>query len=308
MPVSKGIGVKSEVRNFLISVSNLDIMYTKRQLKEIFAEYDFRPLKRFGANYLIDGNIKDKIISEARLSKDDLVLEIGPGFGALTIDLARSGSQVFAVEKDRKAAEILRGLTGEAFPNLEIIANDILDFDLRSLSRKGIKVIGNLPYYITTPIVEYLIENRGVIDSILIVIQKEVASRLLARPGEDDYGSLSCYVRYHANPSHIYTIKRTSFYPAPGVDSSLIRLDILREPPVSVRDEELFFKIIRGSFNQRRKSIINSLSRQAVLGSGKEKLAKILNDIGIDPAIRPERLSLSNFAAIANAVSLTKYA
>lgn len=277
-------------------------MLTKRELVKIFSEYDFKPLKRFGENYLIDGNIKDKIITEAGLSKDDTVLEIGPGLGALTIDLAMSGAKIFAVEKDRKAFEILKDLAGEDFPNLEIYNSDILEFDIKPIASKKIKVVGNLPYYITTPIIEYLIANRIFIKSILAVMQKEVAKRLLAKPGADDYGSLSCFVQYYTKPAYIYTIKRTSFYPVPEVDSSLIRLDVLQKPSVTVKGEERFFKIVRGAFNQRRKSLVNSLSREAVLNIPKEDLMKILDRAGIDPSSRPESLSLSEFAAISNAV------
>lgn len=278
-------------------------MLTKRELVKIFSEYDFKPLKRFGENYLIDGNIKDKIIAEAGLSKDDTVLEIGPGLGALTIDLAKSGAKIFAVEKDRKAFEILKDLAGTDFPNLKLINEDILKIDPTDLlSGKVIKVIGNLPYYITTPIIEYLIANRIFIKSILAVMQKEVARRLLAKPGADDYGSLSCFVQYYTKPAYIYTIKRTSFYPVPEVDSSLVRLDVLQKPSVTVKDEERFFKIVRGAFNQRRKSLVNSLSREAVLNIPKEDMMKILDRAGVDPSSRPESLSLSEFAAISNVV------
>ncbi len=281
-----------------------DKMLTKSQLKDILSQHTLRPLKRLGENYLIDGNIKDKIIEEARIGKNDIMLEIGAGLGALTIDLAMSGAKVYAVEKDKKIFSILKENLKNDFPNLELFCEDILKFDLRKISApKKIKVIGNLPYYITTPIVEYLITNRRLIQSILIMVQREVANRLLASPGTKDYSSISCFVQYHAEPAYIYTVKRTSFYPEPGVDSSLIRLDILDKPSVDVKDEELFFRIIRGSFNEKRKSIINSLSREAVLNMSKEKLSKILISIGINPATRPETLGLSDFATISNALA-----
>lgn len=297
-------------------------MLTRTQLKEIFAEYGFTPLKRLGENYLIDGNIKDKIINEAALAKQDTVLEIGPGLGALTMDLAGSGAKTFAVEKDRKAFDILCQMADDDFPNLKIFNDDILKFNFAPIapSKKinpvrntnqlkdseaisnGVKVIGNLPYYITTPIIERLIENRKRIIFILITLQREVARRLMAGPGSREYGPLSCFVQYYARPVYIHTIKRTSFYPVPDVDSSLIRLDILDRPSVNVSDEALFFRIVRGAFNQRRKSIINSLSREEVLGLSKEELSALLTGIGIDPAIRPESLSLLDFAKIADAV------
>ncbi|MBU0605933.1 MAG: ribosomal RNA small subunit methyltransferase A [Candidatus Omnitrophica bacterium] len=278
-------------------------MLTIAPLKEIFRKYDFRPLKRLGENYLIDPNIKDKIIAEASLSPQDIVLEIGPGLGALTTDIARSGAGVFAVEKDKKAFSILDRMIAEEFPNLKLIQGDILEFDLQSISvSKKIKVIGNLPYYITTPIIEYLIRNRGRISYAVIMVQKEFANRLLAGPGTEDYGSLSCFVAYYSKITHIHAVSRTSFYPEPDVDSSLIRLDLLDVPSVVVKDEGLLFKVIRGSFNQRRKSIINSLSRENVLNMPKEALSGLLTGLKIDPRIRPEMLGLSEFAKIADSL------
>ncbi|MCX5667188.1 MAG: 16S rRNA (adenine(1518)-N(6)/adenine(1519)-N(6))-dimethyltransferase RsmA [Candidatus Omnitrophica bacterium] len=248
-------------------------MLTQTQLKAVFQKYNFSPLKRFGENYLIDGNVKDKIIAQAGAAAGDMILEIGPGFGALTLDLARSGAKVFAVEKDKKAFEILKEICGDKYPNLEIINNDILNFDLLSSLRgarsatkqsQKIKVIGNLPYYITTPVIEYIIENREIVESALILMQKEVALRLLAPEGSKDRSSISCFVQYYMKPEYLCTIDRNSFYPVPGVDSSLLRLNILHKPAHHVRDEAVFFKIVRGAFNQRRKCIINSLSRIAV--------------------------------------------
>lgn len=279
-------------------------MLTQNQLKELFLIYNFSPLKRLGENYLIDGNVKDKIISHAYVGKGDTVMEIGPGFGALTIDLASSGAKVFAVEKDRKAFSILKEMIKDDYPNLKLFNDDILKFDLKIISeKKKIKVMGLLPYYITTPIIEYLIKNRCLIDSILITMQREVANRLLAQPGSKDRGSISCFVQYYTKPRCIYTIKRGSFYPSPEVDSSLVRFDILDKPSASVKNEELFFKIIRGSFNQKRKSIINSLSRKEVLSVTKEELAAIFNKSGVDPRSRPEDMPLQSFAKISNELS-----
>ena len=293
-------------------------MLTRSRLKEVFSRYGFSPLKRFGENYLIDGNIKDKIITRMQLAKSDVVLEIGPGLGALTIDLAERGVSIFAVEKDRKAFEILVDLVGDRFPNLKLFNEDILKFDLNGIfeilsngraglnlpycgqERRRIKVVGNLPYYITAPAIEYIIENRKLVKMALIMVQKEVAMRLLAKPGTDDYGSLSCFVQYYAEPEYVHIVKRTCFYPAPEVDSAIVKLDLLDSPSVKVKDEELFFKIIRGAFNQRRKSVINSLSREEVLKVSKDKLHAMLCLAGIDPRARPECLSLADFAKIAN--------
>ena len=279
-------------------------MLTRSQLKSIFVEYGFRPLKRLGENYLIDGNIRGKILREAAVGADDTVLEVGPGLGALTGGLAETGARVFAVEKDRKAFVALSAILGRRFPNLELIHGDILKFDLAAISAPGrIKLVGNLPYYITTPIIEYIVGNGKRISSALITVQREVANRLLALPGTKDYSSISCYVRYYTKPSYIHTIKRTAFYPEPEVDSSLIRLDVLDRPSVGVRDEALLFRIIRGAFNQRRKSVINSLSREAALSIPKEELSDILKRAGIAPSVRPETLSLEDFARIAEAVN-----
>ncbi len=279
-------------------------MLTQTQLKTIFKKYNFSPLKRFGENYLIDGNVKNKIIGEAGLDPDDTILEIGPGFGALTFDLASSGARVCAVEKDKKAFEILKNMVKDGLPNIRVFNEDILEFDLGKIfTGKKIKIVGNLPYYITTPAIEYVIENRAIVESALILMQKEVADRLLAPHGSKDRGSISCFVQYYTRPEYLCTINRASFYPVPGVDSSLVRLNILSKPALEVRDEALFFKIVRGAFNQKRKSIINSLSREAVLNIPKEKLISILKGLNIDPTARPSVLPLSSFARIANSVS-----
>ena len=279
-------------------------MLTHSQLKEIFLKYDFAPLKRLGENYLIDANIKDKIIAEVAPVKGDTILEIGPGLGALTVDLAASGARVFAVEKDRKVFAVLEKMIGGEFPNLTLFHDDILKFDLKKIDTTNkIKVVSNLPYYITTPIIELLIQNARLINSIFMMAQREVANRLMAAPGSKDYGSLSCFIQYHTKPVYIHTIKRTSFYPVPEVDSSLIRLEVLDEPSVSVEDEALFFKVVRSSFNQRRKTILNSLSRELALNMPKDELSTLLDRVGIAPSARPESLSLNDFASIANAVN-----
>lgn len=278
-------------------------MLTQNQLKTAFSKYGFKPLKRLGENYLIDANIKDKIIAEAAVGKDDVVLEIGPGFGALTIDLAKTGAKVFAVEKDKLAFAALKDIAGTDFPNLTFLNDDVLKFDIEGAGfAKKIKIIGSLPYYITTPIIEYLVENRSRISSAVMVVQKEFADRLSAEPGTKPYGAISCFVRYYASIKYIYTIKGSCFYPSPDVDSALMRMDMLDNPSVDVKDEALFFRIIRGAFNQRRKSIINSLSRESVLGIPKPELSMLLSKSGIDPAARPEKLGLSDFAKIANLV------
>lgn len=278
-------------------------MLTQNQLKEVLSRYNFKPLKRFGENYLIDANVKSRIIAEASLAKSDHIIEIGPGFGALTIDLAESGASVYAVEKDKKAFPILKDLIDNRYSNLRVFNADILEFSIKSIFKgKKFKVLGNLPYYITTPIIEYLIDNRRFISSALIVIQKEVSMRLLAKAGSEDRSSISCFIQYHMKPSHICTIARNSFYPMPDVSSSLIRLEMLDKPSVDVKDESLFFRIIRGAFNQRRKSIINSLSRAEVLGMPKGELASVLQEAHIETSARPEDMPLQAFANLTNAI------
>jgi 16S rRNA (adenine1518-N6/adenine1519-N6)-dimethyltransferase len=276
-------------------------MLTKTQLKEAFLQHGFRPLKRLGENYLIDSNIKEKIVEAAGAKTGDVVLEIGPGLGAITMDLAGSGASVYAVEKDKKAFAILSELANDRYPNLKLFCDDILKFDLGNIPHSGkMKVAGNLPYYITTPIIELLIEKRNMISSAIILVQREVAERLLAAPGSKDYSSLSCFVQYHSRPVYLHTVKRTSFYPEPEVDSSLLRLEFLDKPSVEVADEGVFFKIVRGAFNQRRKTIMNSLSREEVLDMPKEELSRLLARAGVAPQSRPEDLSLQQFASIAN--------
>lgn len=279
-------------------------MFNRSQLKEVFAKYGFRPLRRLGENYLIDSNIKDKIVSLASPSGSDTILEIGPGLGAITFDLAASGSRVYAVEKDRKAFYALKEIAGDKYPGLTLIHDDILKFDIRLLRPPAkLRVVGNLPYYITTPIIEKLIENAALIDSALIMVQREVADRLMSGPGSREYSSLSCFVQYHTRAEYLHTVKRTSFFPVPEVDSSLIRLNMLEEPAVRVKDEELFFRIIRGAFNQRRKTLINSLSRELALDIPKKELSVILEEADVSPSARPESLSLADFARIAGAVT-----
>jgi 16S rRNA (adenine1518-N6/adenine1519-N6)-dimethyltransferase len=289
-------------------------MLTKTQLKETFLKYNFRPLKRFGENYLIDTNIKDKIIATAEPKAGDTILEIGPGLGALTMDLAGSGASVYAVEKDKKAFGILSDLAGDKYPNLKIFCEDILEFDIESVIKlviarseatkrsDKVKVVGNLPYYITTPIIEMLINHRSAISSAVILVQREVADRLLAGPGSKEYSSLSCFVNYYTKPKYIHTVKPAAFFPEPEVDSSVVKLEFLDKPSVEVRDETLFFKVVRGAFNQRRKTIMNSLSREVVLDLPKADLAAILARAGVDPMSRPETLGLEQFAAITNSI------
>lgn len=280
-------------------------MLSKSELKRIFSEHRFRPSKRRGQNFLIDPNIAEKIISALAPGDDDVVVEIGPGLGALTFGLAGRCGSLAAVEKDRLLFKILRdGEAGET-SGINFIQSDILDFDIAGLAAvKSVKVVGNLPFCVTTPIIEYLIRNRRSIDCAVLTVQREVAERLLAAPGGRDYGSITCFVQYHCEASYIHTINRASFYPQPEVDSSLIRLKMRAAPAVAVKDEDLLFTVIRKAFNQRRKSIMNSLVSKAMgaVAHSKAELIHSLEEVRIDPSARPEQLSLADFARISDSL------
>ena len=279
-------------------------MPSKNETIALLNRYGARPIKRLGQNFLIDDNIGKKIIDSLSLEEDDVVVEIGPGLGSLTFGIAERAAKVFAVEKDRLLYKILCEISASKPPGLKIIQGDILDQDLSRLAGAArVKIVGNLPYYVTTPILEYLIENKSMIESAAITIQKEVASRILAKPGSKEFGALSCFIQYHAQAQYLYTIKPTVFYPQPEVDSSLVRLDFPERPSVNVGDEELFFRIIRKAFNQRRKTIANSLTSKA-LGTiaPKERLIEALSSAGISPSARPEDLGLDDFARIAESL------
>jgi 16S rRNA (adenine1518-N6/adenine1519-N6)-dimethyltransferase len=279
-------------------------MLSKRELQDLFTRYNFKPLKRLGQHFLIDANIKDKIIETVSPDREDVVMEIGPGFGELTSDLADNAGQVIAVEKDKLLSKILaEGELGK-FPNVRLLSQDILNVDIPACAgKKRLKVVGNLPYYATTPIIVFLIENRRHIECATLTVQLEVAKRLLAEPGGKDYGAISCFVQYHTRPHYVHTISRKCFYPQPEVDSSLVRLEMRSAPAVSVRDEELFFKIVRKAFNQRRKTIANSLSSKAFGTIFKRAAVEdALARARVIPTARPERLGLQDFANIANAL------
>lgn len=279
-------------------------MLTKSRLKEIFRQNDFTPLKRFGENYLVDANIVRKFMEALALSGRESVIEIGPGFGMLTSVIAANAGRVAAVEKDKKAYSILREVMLEEFSNLEIINGDILEFNIKRFAAgEKVKVAGSLPYYITTPILELLIENRTHISVAALIVQKEVARRLCALPGSKEYGSITCFVKYSCEVSYIHTVKRGCFYPEPDVDSSIIKLTMLKDPSVLVENEKLLFKIVRGSFGQRRKTITNSLARKEVLDMPKTEVKAVLKLCGIPTDSRPEQLSLEQFAKITNAFS-----
>ena len=271
---------------------------------EVLQKYNFAFQKRFGQNFLIDTHVLEKIIASANITKDDFVLEIGPGIGTMTQYLAEAAREVAAVEIDNTMIPILAD-TLKDWNNVTVINNDVLKVDLRQLALeknggRPIKVVANLPYYITTPIIMGLFENKVPIDSITIMVQKEVADRMQVGPGTKDYGALSLAVQYYAKPQIVANVPPNCFMPRPKVGSAVIRLEKYEEPPVQVKDEKLMFRIIRASFNQRRKTLVNGLKNSQELSFSKEEIEKALTNCGLSLNIRGEALTLEKFAELAN--------
>lgn len=271
---------------------------------EILKKYNFNFQKRFGQNFLIDGNILNKIISSAGITRDDFVLEIGPGIGTMTQYLAESAREVVSVEIDRALIPILAD-TLSPYNNVTIINEDILKVDIAALARernnsRPIKVVANLPYYITTPIIMGLFESHVPLKSITIMVQKEVAQRMQVGPGTKDYGALSLAVQYYAEPEIVANVPPNCFIPRPNVGSAVIRLTRHKEMPVEVKDPVLMFKIIRASFNQRRKTLQNGLGNAPELPYTKEQIAAAIAEMGLTPTIRGEALSLAQFAQLSD--------
>lgn len=273
---------------------------------EILQKYQFQFSKKFGQNFLIDPHVLEKIVRAADISKDDFVLEIGPGIGTLTQYLAEAAREVTAVEIDRTLLPILED-TLSAYDNVAVINEDILKVDLNKLAEeknggRPIKIVANLPYYITTPIIMSLFEKHVPISSVTVMVQKEVAERMQAGPGSKDYGALSLAVQYYADPYIVANVPPNCFMPRPNVGSAVIRLQTHVDPPVKVKNEKLMFGIIRASFNQRRKTLQNSVSHDPGLGISKEVIAENLEKMGLSATIRGEALSLQQFAEFADLV------
>ena len=271
---------------------------------EVLQKYNFAFQKRFGQNFLIDTHVLDKIIDSAQITKDDFVLEIGPGIGTMTQYLAEAAREVAAVEIDNTLIPILQD-TLKDWDNVTVINNDILKVDIRQLALeknqgRPIKVVANLPYYITTPIIMGLFESNVPIDNITVMVQKEVADRMQVGPGTKEYGALSLAVQYYAKPQVVLTVPASCFMPRPNVDSAVIKLERYKEPPVKADNEKLMFGIIRASFNQRRKTMTNSVCGCAELGITKEKLIEALEECNLSPTVRGEALTLEQFAKLSN--------
>ena len=274
---------------------------------EVLQKYDFVFQKKFGQNFLIDTHVLDKIVSAAGITKDDFVLEIGPGIGTMTQYLAASARKVFAVEIDKALIPILEDTLKE-FDNVQVINQDILKVDIKKLAEehndgKPIKVVANLPYYITTPIIMGLFESQVPIDSITVMVQKEVADRMKVGPGTKDYGALSLAVQYYAEPYIVANVPPNCFMPRPKVGSAVIRLTRHEKPPVEVADEKLMFRLIRASFNQRRKTLANGLNNSPELSYSKEEIQQTIEKCGFKAGIRGEALTLEDFAKLANVFS-----
>lgn len=270
----------------------------------VLQKYKFNFQKKFGQNFLIDTHVLDKIIDAADITDEDFVLEIGPGIGTMTQYLCENAREVAAVEIDKNLIPILEDTLG-AYDNVTVINKDILKMDIPALAQeknggKPIKVVANLPYYITTPIIMGLFESHVPIDSITIMVQKEVADRMQVGPGTKDYGALSLAVQYYAKPEIVANVPPNCFMPRPKVGSAVIRLTRHEQPPVQVEDEKFMFRLIRASFNQRRKTLVNGLNNAPDIQVSKEDIVKSLEELGVSATIRGEALTLEQFAELSN--------
>jgi 16S rRNA (adenine1518-N6/adenine1519-N6)-dimethyltransferase len=279
---------------------NLSLM---AKTKEIINRYDFAFKKNFGQNFLIDERVLNKIISAADITENDTVLEVGPGIGTLTQALAKAAGKVIAVEIDKTLVPILGEVLSD-FDNIEIINEDILKVDVAAIAEanggKPLKLVANLPYYITTPIIMGILEKKLPVESITVMIQKEVAMRMQASPSTKDYGALSLAVQYYCEPYLVANVPQNCFMPRPNVDSAVIRLTPHKNPPVQAENEELMFKLIKTAFSQRRKTLLNCIFNSGEWGMSKEEIAAFLNENGFDERIRGEKLTLSDFARLSD--------
>jgi 16S rRNA (adenine1518-N6/adenine1519-N6)-dimethyltransferase len=284
---------------------------TPKNTKNMIKKHGIVLKKSLGQNFLIDQNILHKIVGAAELTIDKGALEIGPGIGALTQQLAKTAGRVLAVEIDQRLLPILSE-TLEPYPHASVVHGDVLKLDLPALLRQhfdgvaGVSVVANLPYYITTPIIMKLLEEKLPLENIVVMIQKEVADRMSAKPGTKDYGSLSIAVQYYCEAELVTIVPRTVFVPQPNVDSAVIRLRVRENPPVDVQDEDFFFEVVRACFVQRRKTIYNNLQARFFTKETKHELEPLLQSCGIDPIRRGETLSMDEYARLAEALRTYK--
>lgn len=271
-----------------------------RVIKDIVRDFGFSFSKGLGQNFLLDKNVLEDIVDAADVSEG--VIEVGPGFGVLTRELAKNSKKVISIELDSRLFPVL-DYTLEEFDNVKIIEGDVLKINLKDVineefSGEKISVAANLPYYITTPIITMLLEGKYPIKRIVVMVQKEVALRLAADAGSKDYGAISVLTRYYTNPRIVTVVPADSFYPAPKVDSAVVCLEVLDKPNVDVKDEKMFFKVVKGAFSQRRKTLLNCLSSS--FGLDKETTAEKIRNCGIEPGIRGEKLSIEEFAKLSD--------
>lgn len=266
--------------------------------KKIVEKYGFSFKKNFGQNFLVDERVLGKIVSSAEISKDDVVIEVGPGIGTLTQALAKEAYKVVAVEIDTTLVPILGELLSD-FDNIEIINEDILKVDVNAIAEKypdkKIKMVANLPYYITTPIIMNVLENHIPVESITVMIQKEVAYRMKAQPSTKDYGSLSLAVQYYCEPYLVANVPQNCFMPRPNVDSAVIKLTVMDKPKVQVNNEKFMFEFIKAAFSQRRKTLVNCIFSSGLLTLSKDEIGKMLNGLGYDERVRGESLTLEDY-------------
>lgn len=271
---------------------------------KILQKHDIHFQKKFGQNFLVDPHVLEKIVEAAGVGENDFVLEVGPGIGTMTQYLCERARQVLAVEIDKKLIPVL-GETLSPYSNVEVICGDILKQDIAEIARrynagKPIKVVANLPYYITTPIIMSLFESHVPLENVTVMVQKEVADRMKAEPGTKDYGALSLAIQYYALPYLAARVPQNCFIPRPNVGSAVIRLSVRETPKVAVKDEGLMFRLIRASFNQRRKTLQNALANGGGLSCSKEEIGKVIQEAGLAPSVRGETLGLEEFAALAD--------
>ena len=288
----------------------MDKLSNPQKTIEIIQKYNFNFQKKFGQNFLIDSHVLNKIIAGAGVTKDDFVLEIGPGIGTLTQYLCEAAGKVFAVEIDKNLLPILEE-TLAPYDNVTVINEDILKLDLNAIASeynggKPIKVVANLPYYITTPIIMGLFEAHVPLENLTVMVQKEVAKRMEAGPGTKDYGALSLAVQYYAEPYIVANVPCNCFMPRPNVDSAVIRLTRHEQMPVAVKDEAQMFKMVRAAFNQRRKTLVNSLNNSPELNFTKEEIQNALAEMNLSATVRGEALTLEQFAALSDLLSAIK--
>ena len=269
--------------------------------KKIVEKYGFSFKKNFGQNFLVDERVLGKIVSSAEISKDDVVIEVGPGIGTLTQALAKEAYKVVAIEIDTTLVPILGELLSD-FDNIEIINEDILKVDVNAIAEKypdkKIKMVANLPYYITTPIIMNVLENHIPVESITVMIQKEVAYRMKAQPSTKDYGSLSLAVQYYCEPYLVANVPQNCFMPRPNVDSAVIKLTVMDKPKVQVNNEKFMFEFIKAAFSQRRKTLVNCIFSSGLLTLSKDEIGKMLNGLGYDERVRGESLTLEDYGKI----------